>query len=543
MSLSQKRSNFWAGIPTHSGNTQMKARSKQSKTKPNSDSTTSSPTVATPLALPLFAIAGSVPPWHETTDSDKSNSYENDTQKPKLSKTLAQDSTSSGKDCQPYWSDLCKVISSRLLLPVDSDLNYSSLWQSQTVDGSWFLTKLFTAPKPNSQQLFLPSFTSSVAEYTDLEATARKSKKIRLFLNPEQRKLLKYWFGVSRYVYNETIKYLQQPDTKAAWMAIAPIILGALPEWVKSVPYQIKKIAIKDACLAVKKAKSDFKKDGRIRFLQFRSGKDRRQTVFIPKSAIKECGVYHRILGQCTLNEALPKDFSDGRLTLAYGEYYLIVSEEVQPQQTENQGRVVALDPGVRTFMTFFSESSYGWLGDDANLRIQKLCFKLDKLSSKISKAPRKPKRSFKKAADRIRAKIQHMVKELHHKTARFLVGNFDVILLPSFESSQMVSKSRRKIRSKSARQMLTLAHYQFKKHLEWKAWELGKVALTDINEAYTSKTVSWTGEVKKIGGSRVIQDSDGNRMNRDLNGARGIFLRALVDTPWLRDHLNLCIC
>ncbi len=135
-------------------------------------------------------------------------------------------------------------------------------------------------------------------------------------------------------------------------------------------------------------------------------------------------------------------------------------------------------------------------------------------------------------------------MKELHHKTARFLTENFDVILLPSFESSQMVSKSRRKIKSKTVRQILTLSHYQFKKHLEWKAWELGKVALTDINEAYTSKTVSWTGEILKIGGSRIIKSKvDGRSMNRDLNGARGIFLRALVDTPWLRSHLNLYIC
>ncbi len=107
----------------------------------------------------------------------------------------------------------------------------------------------------------------------------------------------------------------------------------------------------------------------------------------------------------------------------------------MQPQRTENQDRVVALDPGVRTFMTFFSESSYGWLGDDANLRIQKLCFKLDKLTSKISSSLTSRKRRLKKAAERLRAKIQHNVKELHHKTAKFLVENFDVILLPSFES------------------------------------------------------------------------------------------------------------
>jgi len=521
----------------------MKARSKASRTKQGNVFMMLNPIEAMQLDLPLFAIAESVQPSKKTILQGKSNLCESDTPMPKSSKILAVDSTSKGKDCKPYWSDLCAAISSRLLLPVetdyvDSDLKYSSLWQSKTVDQSWFSQILYTAQSPNSRQIFLPSFTSSVAECTDLEATARKSRKIRIFLSPEQKALIKQWFGVSRYVYNATVKYLQEPGTKAQWMAIAPIIMGALPEWAKSVPYQIKKIAVKDVCLAVKKAKADFKKTGKICRCQFRSRKDTKQSLYIPKSAIKEAGIYHTILGQSKLKEALPKDFSDGRLTLAYGEYYLIVSEEVQPQCTDNQGRVVALDPGVRTFMTFFSESSYGWLGNDSNLHIQKLCFKLDKLISRMSKAPSAQRRRFKKAADRLKSKIQHLVKELHHKTARFLVDQFDVILLPSFESSQMVSKSRRKIRSKTVRQMLTLSHYQFKKHLEWKAWESGKVALTDINEAYTSKTVSWTGEIKKIGGSRVIKDANGNRMNRDLNGARGIFLRALVDTPWLLSHL-----
>ena len=477
--------------------------------------------------------------------------------KSKASKTdLDKDSTiSKGKDCKPYWSDLCAQISSKLLLPVeigcaDSDLNYLSLWPNKTVlwpnktvEKSWFSQALYTVDQPNSQRIFLPSFTLTVAECTPGEATARKSSKIRIFLNAEQKALLKRWFGVSRFVFNTTIKYLQEPGTKANWLVIKTGILNSLPNWAASIPFQIKSIAIKDACQAVKKAKADFKKDGQIRRCKFRSRRDTKQSVFIPKTAIKDCGIYHTILGQSKLKEALPKDFSDGRLTLAYGEYYLIVSEEVQPRQTDNQGRVVALDPGVRTFMTFISEDSYGYLGNDSNLQIQKLCFKLDKLISKMSKAPSAQKKRFRKAADRLKSQIQHMVKELHHKTAKFLAENFDVILLPSFESSKMVSKSRRKIRSKTVRQMLTLSHYQFKKHLEWKAWELGKVALTDINEAYTSKTVSWTGEIKQIGGSRIIKSADGRSMNRDLNGARGIFLRALVDTPWLRKHLNLCIC
>ncbi|MFM6454613.1 MAG: zinc ribbon domain-containing protein, partial [Planktothrix sp.] len=81
---------------------------------------------------------------------------------------------------------------------------------------------------------------------------------------------------------------------------------------------------------------------------------------------------------------------------------------------------------------------------------------------------------------------------------------------------------------------MLTLSHYEFKQFLKWKAWENNKVVI-DCNEAYTSKTVSWTGEIiKNLGGAKTIKsNSTPLKMDRDLNGARGIFLRALVDTPW----------
>ena len=542
----------------------MKAKSKASKTRLDKDFTMSSPTNAVQLELPLFAIVASVQPNSETTLPDRSNLCGSNIQTPKSSKTSAQDSTSREKDCKPYWSDSCEAISSQLLLPVEtdcvgSDLSYSSSWSSKTVEKSWFLTEVCTVQKPSLQPIFLPSFMSFRAECTDSEATARKSRKIRLFLNSEQKELLKQWFGVSRFVYNTTIKYLQEPGTKANWMGIKTEILKGLPEWAKSVPFQIKSIAIKDACLAVKAAKKGFKKDGQIRKCRFRSRKDTKQSIFIPKSAIKDCGVYHSILGKCRLKEALPTEFSDGRLTLAYGEYYLVVSEQVQPVQTDNQGsqcglgvspsgasgvRLVALDPGVRTFMTFFSETSFGWLGNDSNLYIQKLCFRLDKLVSRLVKAPAKQKRRLKKAASRLRCQIKNLVKELHHKTARFLVDNFDVILLPTFETSQMVSKSRRKLRNKSVRQMLTLSHYEFKTFLKWKAWEQSKTVI-DCNEAYTSKTVSWTGEIiNNLGGARTIKSlSTGLRMNRDLNGARGIFLRALVDTPWLREHLSLFVC
>nr|WP_293094761.1 transposase [Moorena sp. SIOASIH] len=361
-----------------------------------------------------------------------------------------------------------------------------------------------------------------------------------MFLKPDQRSMIRKWFGVSRYVFNETVKILQSGEVKANWKAIKTEILNNLPEWCKEVPYQIKSIAIKDACTAVMEAKKKYKKTSQINRVRFRSRKNPIQSCYIPKSAVSELGIYHTKLGKLTYAEGLPDDICDCRLTSNNGDCYLVVPHKVTISPVENQGRVVALDPGVRTFVTFFSETSVGKIGHGDFSRIQRLCQYLDNLLSKISKAKRGEKRRMRKAARRMVIKIQNLINELHHKTARFLVDNFDVILLPTFETSQMSRKGNRKIISKTVRNMLTFAHYRFKEFLKHKAQETGKVVV-DVCEAYTSKTVSWTGELINIGGSKTIRSKvDGKVMDRDINGARGIFLRALGDTPWLREQLAL---
>jgi len=158
-------------------------------------------------------------------------------------------------------------------------------------------------------------------------------------------------------------------------------------------------------------------------------------------------------------------------------------------------------------------------------------CFKLDELISQISKAKSQQKKRFKLAASRLRGKIRNLVDELHKKTAKFLVENFDVILLPTFETSQMARKAKRRIKSKSVRQMLSLSHYRFKQFIKHKADEHQKIVV-DVNEAYTSKTVSWTGEiVKNLGRSKTIKSpSTGQQMDRDLN--RDVILNTKLSVP-----------
>ena len=117
------------------------------------------------------------------------------------------------------------------------------------------------------------------------------------------------------------------------------------------------------------------------------------------------------------------------------------ISESNLQPQTPDQVRVVVLDPGVRNFITWFSEDACGKLGEQDFGRIQRLCQHQDNLLSRATQAPSRKRRNMRRAAERMTVRIQNLINELHHKTARYLVDNFDVILLPAFETSDMVAR------------------------------------------------------------------------------------------------------
>ena len=87
--------------------------------------------------------------------------------------------------------------------------------------------------------------------------------------------------------------------------------------------------------------------------------------------------------------------------------------------------------PGIRTFITWFSETDAGHIAQGAFGRVQRHCQRLDNLISKTAKAPRNRRRNMRKAAERMRNRIRNLMDELHHQTARFLVDHFDPILPP----------------------------------------------------------------------------------------------------------------
>ncbi|CAG8645667.1 24986_t:CDS:1, partial [Racocetra persica] len=70
-----------------------------------------------------------------------------------------------------------------------------------------------------------------------------------------------------------------------------------------------------------------------------------------------------------------------------------------------------------------------------------------------------------------------------------------------------MSHRQKRKINSNTVRKMMSWAHARFRKRLISKIEEFGKVVIISISEAYTSKTCSRCGYIKKnLGGNKELK-------------------------------------
>ena len=352
--------------------------------------------------------------------------------------------------------------------------------------------------------------------------------------------MLRQILGISRYAYNATVAYLKEPGTKASWMSIKTDIITKLPDWAATAPYQVRSISVKEACKAVSNAKLKYVETHKTSDVRFRSKKAVRQSCYIPKSAINKEGFFIRTLGKMKYAEDIPAIEYDCRLVYEYGKWFVSIPFKRTISHPKNKEPIVALDPGVRTFQTYFSLSDAGSIGQNAWETILGYCYELDKLSTKLSGAHGARRQNLKRAMSRLRYRVQCLKNELHTKTAVWLCKNYEIIAIPEFSANEMSGRHKRKLTRKTVRAMLNLGHSQFRNKLIQTA-ELYGSHIVLVNEAYTSKTCTHCGHIHKaLGGAKVFKCPEcGIEVSRDINGARNIMLRAMLDQTAGADRHN----
>jgi hypothetical protein len=319
------------------------------------------------------------------------------------------------------------------------------------------------------------------------------------------------------------------------------------------------------------------------------------RTVTITKNSIGKKGIYGNLLGKNNntigrKNNKIDVNNIACDCKLTYNtttkNFYLHIPQYVNCKPTDNTKKpICALDPGEKVFMTYYSLDDYGFIGNDVRVPILKIEEKIKKYQrllvqttvngQKVNKKNKwgKPikRGKIKKKIKLLYQKIKGIVNELHKKTANFLCRNYNIILIPVFNTQQMISNGssikETKIASKkkftevrnaikeehknnlplmkrelktykrasrlSGRVKFVLnqqSHFTFRQHLLNKAKEYGCLCKV-VTEEFTSQFCSNCGFIDKsfIGRIKVCTHC-GHEIHRDVNGARSILLKNISD-------------
>ncbi|RLN92895.1 hypothetical protein BBJ28_00024954, partial [Nothophytophthora sp. Chile5] len=144
------------------------------------------------------------------------------------------------------------------------------------------------------------------------------------------------------------------------------------------------------------------------------------------------------------------------QITNTNGFWYAVIPQFVQPLPYTNAGKTVALDPGLKAFMTgvdIEGNAIHIGRGNRAHLdRLRERAALDQRAMTEVKKhkghrtgrqwrAFARAKRTFECAT----AKVTNCVKELHYQACAYLTKHYDTIVLSIFSSKDMIKKNSKR--------------------------------------------------------------------------------------------------
>ena len=488
------------------------------------------------------------------------------------------------QDSKKYWKEYSKEISQKLWLPIetdslgsasrrlgsasrrlDLDTHYLNGFLNNTKQSSFVIKNKEKNLQMSYQKtsclssLYLPQDTM---EKENINTEIQYCRKIRFYPDSQFKILAEKCFGATRYLINKAIEGINNKTITSctSLISLRKAVLKSneellLPEnknelWLKDVPYDTRQLALKQLASNYKTGFTQLKNKTINKFeMKFKSKRNPRQYFFVDHRTLKpkEMKIFTRSIKnpfklRNKMNKWWKKNILDSKQDISIrrekNRYYMCIPRKSKSLKSDNfiyehQHNCVALDPGVRTFQTLYSEEGIvGKIGYNVCDDLIDIGLKVDKLTSCLSttKKIKKTRYNMKKRCFLLRTKIKNKVNDLHWKTANYLCTTYKHIFLPKFETSNMVKKNlpyrARNIESKTVRNMLSLSHFKFKEKLIYLSQNYGsKVHVCE--EHYTTQACGGCGLLNKIGGSKVYNCRDCKfKIDRDYNGARNIYMK-----------------
>jgi putative transposase len=386
-----------------------------------------------------------------------------------------------------------------------------------------------------------------------------RARKIRLYPTAKQRAVLAKWFGCARWTYNQCVHGIEEEGLAKQKKVLRDYCINDSPHlrqkvpWMLDAPYDIRNEAMCDVLKAYTTAFALLNAKHIVRFkMKQRLLRDASTSIVIHSkhwkntkkifyaAAFKKAGAEEALRSSEPLPDVIAYDCRLQRTRLGHYYFCLLLPGHTSENQaraidTEAAPKILAVDPGVRTFLTGYEPATgkYVEWGKGDMKRIERLLAHLDDLISRTTQSKSKRQRyTMCKAQLRMRLRVRNLVAEFHKKLVMWLVQTYELVLLPHYEASRMVNKTRRKISRPSVRAMLTWAPYRFKQRLLMKAKD-SPCTVVLVDEHHTTMTCGECGNLhRKVGKSKVFECPWClTTLPRDWNAARNIFLRYVATT------------
>lgn len=364
------------------------------------------------------------------------------------------------------------------------------------------------------------------------------SRMIKLYPTPAQRGMLKQWFGVARKTYNTTVCIFRGKRRVKKSLAEARIHVERRlykKKYVAATPLQIRDNAIGDCVVATVAAIKRYQKTGRAASLCFRSRKDESQSI---KPYTRSCKalldgnnrprlfqMYASYMKPIRTKEDIPA-FRACQVVMKYGrEFYLkadVEYEKPPAPQSVDVRRAVGLDPNVKNLFGVWSASEQRVIDLPDFAKHNKRVARLNQVLSAIKQ--RRAKRTLTRKRQRTFQKRLGLRDHHHWSLINDLLSRYDVVCLPPFEAHRKAHG----LGSGTNESMFSIAHGLLLARLTYKAESQGKCVLSR-GEEYTTKTCSRCGALNSPDDRAFACARCGLAMHRDLNSAKNILVKSLL--------------
>lgn len=389
-----------------------------------------------------------------------------------------------------------------------------------------------------------------------------KARCFQIYPNSEQKQILFNWMNECTKLYNYCVKIYNEDSTQfnLNYTKMKLIIFNNLyGETIKPAPYDILTDEVRSFCSNIKSCLTNLKNNNINHFKITNKNVYQSQSILIPTKSINNKGIFTSLLKQMNGFDKININDIKGDCRLIYDHYfnkfYLKCPMYFDIKNIDKRNKIVALDPGEKIFMTYYSFNNCGMIGYDIKNKILLYESKIRKIQRIIANKKIKNRKRLKIRLRKYYKKIKNIVKELHNKTALYLVKNYDKILLPSFETSYMIKcfgkkyikqkleelkdtsseEKRNEIKkifkkkrlSKRVKFVLNnLSHYKFKQHLKHKCEEYG-CELQIVTEEYTSRCcTNCSIQSDNYRKRQKICHNCNLCIDRDVNGSRNILIK-----------------